>query len=455
MPFINYRNPCKSSDDDSSSIASHSVNSDEKYTSTSAQFIAMNFEKLMYDMQELKEIVLTLATKITALESNKYSVGSSSVIIDSQNIANGIVPENENIPRSSVRFESSNINFDEEEKISKFLWSELKALPEFDNWSITVKSFILLLEKSIGRIPRQYHTRFARLIRAHKIRPNEKRLLEGYDTTHMEELIEVLRTQFGEFKTLDVVQTERNICFQKPNEGIIEYNKRFMTCQIAVERAVSNKSNLTPEHKRYTLIDDRQTGLNLYLRGLKESLRIMVTANRPATLKEAQDLALNEERTAHAAQIARQQAFGINRFPRLRPMHPRPMQTRPMSVTPARNQATRTGNGIIYRSTIGPNKLVTPTPSPLKCYRCHGINHFARDCPNFSRCSELNTTTRKQSSHEISYIELTEQQPPNSSSAYSTNPSDFWQTPELESTSLKDDTQMATESLKTSEILQE
>lgn len=418
----------------------------------------MDSDRLAKEMQELKEIVLALATKVTSLEASKDSTGSSSMMTEDHQGDNGVELENEGVLQAAVGSELPNINFVEEEKVSKFLWSEVKALPEFDNWSITVESFISQIEESIGRILRQYHSRFARLIRAHKIRPNEKRLLEGYVTTHIEELVQVLRTQFGEFKTLDVVQTERNFCLQKPNENILEYNKRFMTCQISVERAISNTSNLTPEHKRYTLINERQTGLNMYLRGLKESLRIMVTANRPATLKEAQDLALNEERTAYAAQLARQQAFGMNRIPTLRPMQSRPIQTRfvqprPMYVAPSRSQVPRTGNGPVYGIINRPSRPAIEIPQPARCYRCNGVNHLARNCPNFHGVA--NTTQPPGNNHLIKYIESTEQHQPNLSSVYAINPSGSWQTPEPESTSSKDDTLQDIKLSTMSEDLQE
>lgn len=442
MSFTKYRNPREFFDDDTISNSTQSSNSDEEHGQVFKSFITMDSSQMIKDMQELKEIVLTLATKITSLENSRNSAGSSSMITEDHNTANRIEFENEDVPQPAVGTETPNINFVEEERISKFLWNEVKALPEFDNWSITVESFISQIEESVMRIPRQYQSRFARLIRAHKIRSNEKRLLEGYVTTRIEELIQVLRTQFGEFKTLDVVQTERNFCLQKPSENILEYNKRFMTCQIAVERAISNTPNLTPEHKHYTLINERQTGLNLYLRGLHESLRIMVTANRPATLKEAQDLALNEERTAYAARLARQQAFGINRVPSFRSVQPRPIQPRfalprPLTVTPARSQVPRLGNGPVYGTVTRSSQPFVTTPQPLKCYRCNGTNHYARNCPNFH--GTPNTPRPPENTHHIKYIESTEQPEPNLSSGYTIDPSGFWRTPERESMSLKED----------------
>lgn len=449
MSFTNYRDPGEFFEDSDSSISTDSVYSDKEQIPIHTRPVIMDLDKLTNDMQELKEIVLTLATKINSLENRDNATGSNSIMTEDRNITSRMDPENDSTPQLAA----STINFSEEEKISNFLWNEVKALPEFDNWSITVESFISQLEESINRIPRQYHSRFAKLIRAHKIRSNEKRLLEGYVTTQIEELIQVLRTQFGEFKTLDVVQTERNFCFQSLNEGILEYNKRFTTCQIAVERTVSNQSNLTPEHKRYTLINERQTGLNLYLRGLKESLRIMVTANRPATLKEAQDLALNEERTAYAAQLARRQALGINNIPTSRPTQPRqpqPRFTQPRigSIRPPWNQETRIGGRPIYANANQPSRPIVPIPQPLKCYRCNGENHLARNCPNFREPSSM--VRPPGNNHYIKYIESTQQQQPSSSSAYSIGPSGSWQTLVPESTLLKDDTPLDIELLKAS-----
>lgn len=66
------------------------------------------------------------------------------------------------------------INFEEEERISRFLRSGVKHLSDFDEWS---RSFISRMEKSTTRISQKYHTRFAELIRSHKIHPNKKAYL--------------------------------------------------------------------------------------------------------------------------------------------------------------------------------------------------------------------------------------------------------------------------------------
>lgn len=59
------------------------------------------------------------------------------------------------------------INFEEEERISRFLRSGVKHLSDFDEWS---RSFISRMEKSATRISQKSK-------RSHKIHPNKKAYL--------------------------------------------------------------------------------------------------------------------------------------------------------------------------------------------------------------------------------------------------------------------------------------
>ncbi|KAK2577552.1 hypothetical protein KPH14_012885 [Odynerus spinipes] len=261
MSFNIYRNPREFFDEDSTSTESISSIDEDNYTTNNIM------ENLQKDFNELKELVLTLATNFNTLQNKQTLTESNSVISEDRSIAGRI--EQENGPSAPlIPSEPQRINFEEEDKISRFLWNATKHLPEFDNWSASVKSFISEVEEISRQIPREYHARFVKLVKSHRIRANEKRLLDGYNITGVEDFISILRMQFGEYKTFDVVQTERSFCLQKPNEPVLEYNKRFMGCQIALERAINNKCNMTPEQKQYVLIHERQTGLMLYLSGL-------------------------------------------------------------------------------------------------------------------------------------------------------------------------------------------
>lgn len=61
----------------------------------------------------------------------------------------------------------------------------------------------------------------------------------------MEELINLLRTQFEGYKTLIVIRRKRSFFFSffsflKPHETILDDNKQFMNRrQVAVERAIT------------------------------------------------------------------------------------------------------------------------------------------------------------------------------------------------------------------------
>lgn len=257
----------------------------------------------------------------------------------------------------------------------KYLLEQLKLIPEFNGDNISVETFIFELRIALREINADERNRFIRLVKAQKITGKAQRSLDGADIQNVEDFQQVLRLYFGETKTLDTARIERSMCMQG-NENVLDYNRRFTNAQLNIRRAISNDSSIDSTHRKYALSDEEKHGLSQYIRGLKESHRIIVKAQRPKTIREAQNLALESEREDQM----------IKYYSSQRPSS---------SFTRTNIRPNISSNTTSRQTTLSPSTLSQPSLNTqerirsenyqgkrIECYTCGKTGHISASCPD-------------------------------------------------------------------------
>ncbi|KAK0166575.1 hypothetical protein PV327_004069 [Microctonus hyperodae] len=120
-------------------------------------------------------------------------------------------------------------------------------------------------------------------------------MIDGHDIRSIEDLIQVLRNNFGETKSFDVATLERSQC-QQNSKSVLSYNKRFNEIHLNVKRAINNNIEFDANARKAILKNEKNQGMVQYIRGHRPNIRLFVKASQPKTLREAQNLALETEK---------------------------------------------------------------------------------------------------------------------------------------------------------------
>ncbi|KAH0563565.1 hypothetical protein KQX54_002205 [Cotesia glomerata] len=197
-----------------------------------------------------------------------------------------------------VPSESGNIN----SVRMKDLKSHLEVFTKFDGDNISVETFIFEIKSIFNEVPEESRVLFIRLIISKKIVRYARKVIDGNDIRSLEDLIRILRINFGENKSYDVTLLERSQC-QQNDQSVLNYNKKFNDCHLNVKRALNNNSEFDAENRMLILKNEERQGLAQYVRGLRASIKLFVKSGKPTTIREAQNLALEIEKEELISQV--------------------------------------------------------------------------------------------------------------------------------------------------------
>lgn len=282
--------------------------------------------------------------------------------------------ESDGISNNTRRFNYTN----------KDLSEELKIITEFNGHNISVETFIFEIKSTIAEIPKSHTNRFIRLIMAQKIIGDARKTIDGNEIHDLNDLIKVLRLNFGESKSYDISILERSQCRQG-RDNILMYNKRFNITQQNIKRAIANDSTIPIEHKKFSYKNEERHGLVQYIRGLNHDLRLFVKAGSPQTLNEAQTAALESEKEERISNyVTREDRYRTHQNYNDKSQHKPDDRTKP---------SISFGND-----------------SKIGCYNCSKTDHFSRDCPKQRHASTSHTNFQdrrppKAPPHEVKYTE--------------------------------------------------
>lgn len=177
--------------------------------------------------------------------------------------------------------------------------SLLESISEYDGKS-DIESFIDDLILTIKRIRGTNEEKDAmidellRRCKAKKFKGEAHQVVCRIRDLTLNEMIEELRLAFGQTgKSLEQLQQERNQMCQMRNEKVESFIRRYSDLERQIQRAI----DVSPaEYRKMKRQEERQAGVKKFIRCLRPEIKTEVHCTMPATLNEAYQKALEEEK---------------------------------------------------------------------------------------------------------------------------------------------------------------
>ncbi|XP_076673008.1 uncharacterized protein LOC143371557 [Andrena cerasifolii] len=347
-----------SSSDTSEEITEISVAEDNTDQDLASEITKMGFgdEKPVKD--ERDEIIKALKARLEELEREElnYREAGPSGAQMRRTLREPSAPPRPETPESSSDDGSTvSRHVSASARMTRKIRDNLEVISEFDGTNMAVETFLKEVV-SLHDTIKPPENLFVQLIVAKRIVRQAKLAIDGYPTRTVSELSHALRREFGRVKGYDLAVLERQQCRQN-RESMVKYVKRFNLLHQDVRRAITNNSGYSENKKAVLIEHDDENAAVQFIRNTDPDIRLQVKAQRPETLREAQEMAIEIE---NEVQIEREmyRNLGFNR---------RTESHNPPTRTPKPQQPVARGE--------------RPTLPEFRCYNCQGTGHLARNCP--------------------------------------------------------------------------
>ena len=167
----------------------------------------------------------------------------------------------------------------------------LDLIPRFNGQNISLTQFVDGCQEALSILPKECETERAKLIcmRLYGDALNSER---GQNFKEISEISEFLEAIYGSAKTFHDWEGELARIKQKGNESVIIYLNRLKEIESEIFKAAKRERRFTEIHEYKTELES--DCITFFLKGLRWKIRARM--EKPASLKEARELALEVER---------------------------------------------------------------------------------------------------------------------------------------------------------------
>ena len=167
----------------------------------------------------------------------------------------------------------------------------LDLIPRFNGQNISLTQFLDGCQEALSILPQDYEAELAKLIRM-RLYGDALNSVRGQNFKEISEITEFLETVYGSAKTFHDWEGELARIKQKSNETVIVYLNRLKEIESEIFKAAKREKRFTEKEEYEKELES--DCIKFFLKGLRWEIRARM--GKPATLKEARELALEVER---------------------------------------------------------------------------------------------------------------------------------------------------------------
>lgn len=201
-------------------------------------------------------------------------------------------------------------------------------------------------------------------ILAEKITQQAEKCIRYTQINDFETLYETLRSNLKQMGSVSALRSKLDSCKQGMTETIQNYNIRFRQVVNELKYAVQAAHSL-PMKRRIAIDLEEEECLKKYLLNLRREIGLQVKAQKPSSLAEAQNNAIEMEMWLKEAQPST--------FTRNSTTFKTPIKHNPLILTkqfiPQKSQAN-----------INVQNKISQNRSAMNCHKCGKLGHFANQC---------------------------------------------------------------------------